>query len=356
MVISLAHGSIVRASDNDIQLQYILYISELDQLIVSSTPIHVCNIWDVKGAETTVKETVICGIIKISGGVSHKNDNILYYDCSFGNNYTVINGGTSSNFVSNITRPTIVYNLPYNFGATSDCSRYVVDNSLLGDLNLSDLTIYTNVEWSDEEISAVKSYNPMSKLSYNLTDEEVVKIIKQYDNSKNYPGVSGSTSDELGEESGKIFNDWQSGNLSTQYTLQQLNEILARLIALQESGDLSIKDLIKINNNIEYNQTLILEVLQQSEFDYWDLRDISPSVSSNSQQSDSDEREYVDSILPSTTIDEIAPSQILNQKTRDGNIQQFLMVIWDNALIKLILPVVGGFAVIAVVLGRKFKL
>lgn len=354
VVISFPLASTTSAAD-DITLQYILYIDEIDQLLVSSSPIHICNLWvkPISGNDAQKNGIYLLSVSKPYNLPTIHNNNILYYDCRFDSNYTSITGGTSSNFQSQKLYPFIIYNLDYNTSDLCDSSRYSINSS---DYDFSTFTIYTNVEWNIDEISLVKSYNPMSDLNYNLTNEKVNEIISQFGGSKNYPGISGSTSDELVDESVDLFDRFIGGELSTSFTLQQLNEILQKLIELQQSGDLSIPDLIKINNAIEYNQSLIMQVLQQSEFDYWNLRDISPSVSSDSQQSDKSEIEYVNSIDSGSTIADIAPSKILNQQSRSGGIQEFLTIIWDNSLIKLILPVVAGFVVISVVLGRKFKL
>ena len=82
-----------------------------------------------------------------------------------------------------------------------------------------------------------------------------------------------------------------------------------------------------------------------------------------SQQSDKDELDFIESIETDKSVEDLAPSKIYLQEqvstteNNDGeNIQDLFKAVWDNALVKILVPIFAGFSVVAVVLGRKYKL
>ena len=145
----------------------------------------------------------------------------------------------------------------------------------------------------------------------------------------------------------QITNNYQSGTIVQAQAMQELRAINNSLSNLMSAGA-TIADISAINTGINTINSF-LEIISNAE-------ELDKQVSDKSQQSDKSEIDYVDSLETTSTITDLAPSKTLSTNSRDGGITQLFGLIWENELIKVIVPLTAGFGVICVVLGRKYKL
>lgn len=142
-----------------------------------------------------------------------------------------------------------------------------------------------------------------------------------------------------------LVQQYQSGTVPQVQAMQELRGYVYQLSQLL-AGNPSVSDVEAINTGINTVNNFIDVISNATELD--------KDVSSKSQQSDAEELDYLNSLETTSTIQDLSPSQ--QMQTQASNVQPLLSVIWDNELIKIILPLTAGFLVISVALGRKFRL
>lgn len=85
--------------------------------------------------------------------------------------------------------------------------------------------------------------------------------------------------------------------------------------------------------------------------------DINPDVSESAQQGEQQEKEYLESLVTETTvsIEQLSPSQSLTGEQISVT-TEILQGVWENPIVKKIIPLCACFLVICVALGIKYKL
>lgn len=142
--------------------------------------------------------------------------------------------------------------------------------------------------------------------------------------------------------------------------LNLLSEMYSILHMLKNNNkqEFSVTDVLVLNNIYEMVTNLIGQVQQnRREEDYWDDRDIDESTSDGMQQSDKEEVDYLNELIAETekSISEISPA-------KDFTTAQVMVAtqivdgIWENPIIKKLIPVAACFMVVCVVLGVKYRL
>lgn len=142
-----------------------------------------------------------------------------------------------------------------------------------------------------------------------------------------------------------LVHQYQNGTVPQGQAMQQLRAYVYSLSQLL-AGNPSVSDVEVINTGINTVNNFIEVISNSAELD--------KDVSDKSQQSDSEELEYLQSLETTSTISDLSPSQ--QMQSQASGVQPLLSVVWDNELIKIVLPLAAGFLVISVALGRKFKL
>lgn len=142
-----------------------------------------------------------------------------------------------------------------------------------------------------------------------------------------------------------LVQQYQAGTVPQGQAMQELRGYVYQLSQLL-TGNPSVSDVEAINTGINTVNNFIEVISNSAELD--------PDVSSKSQQSDDEELEYLQSLETTSTIEDLSPSQ--QMQSQASGVQPLLSVVWDNELIKIVLPLAAGFLVISVALGRKFKL
>lgn len=419
VVWSVAGYTTVKA--NNINLQYILYIQEIDYLAVSDMPF---NVYQISNGRTFNRTFCI-------GTKSSNSFRNLKYNLE-----TKSFIGGEQNGV-----PTDEYNGEYSFytldkwivkitGAIN--SQIYSGEGLIQNGKISDYTIFTNCDWSQDEINKVKAYSKDLKnvIGEGLTEEKILEIVNSSINATT------NTYNEATSIYNTITNNYtlyKEGKLDKETLQATLTQVINQLNELNNNTGNTLADLMAINNALTYAQTIQQELLLKPSTNVTtsvqtilqavsnlvqqyqnrsvtqaqamqELRgyayqlaqllngDISISdvevintatnvvnnfieiisnnselkkeVSELSQQSDKDELDFIESIETEQSIEDLAPSKIYLQgqtTTADNNgggetITDLFQAVWNNALVKILIPIFAGFSIVAVVLGRKYKL
>ena len=151
-----------------------------------------------------------------------------------------------------------------------------------------------------------------------------------------------------------LVKQYQSGTVTQEQTMQELRGYAYQLAQLLTT-DISISDVEVINTGTNVINNFIEIISNNSEFN--------KDVSDRSQLSDQEELDFIESIETEKSVEDLAPSKIYIQgqaSTTDNNTGETLTdlfnAVWNNAIVRIMVPIFAGFSVIAVVFGRKYKL
>lgn len=151
-----------------------------------------------------------------------------------------------------------------------------------------------------------------------------------------------------------LVQQYQNRTVTQAQAMQELRGYAYQLAQLM-NGELSVSDVEVINAGTNVVNNFIEIISNNSE--------LKKEVSELSQKSDKDELDFIESIETEQSIEDLAPSKIYLQgkvSTTDSNggetITDLFQAVWNNALVKILIPIFAGFSIVAVVLGRKYKL
>lgn len=406
---------------DNINLKYILYIKEIDYLAVSDMP---WNVYQISNG-STYNRTYCIGT---KSGNSFKN---LKYNLE---TQSFIGGEMCGT-------PTDEYEGAYSYYTLDKWivkitgvinSQIYSGTGTITNGKISDYTVYTNSEWTQEEISKVKSYSKNLKdvIGEGLTEEKIIEIVNNSINATTNTTIQANT---IQTNISNYYTQYKNGDITQEEMQQVINEAIAQLKTLNDSSGNTLADLMAINNALTYAQTVQDELLlrpstsittsvqtilqavsnlvqqyqnrtvtqaqamqelrgyayqlaqlMNGELSISDVEvinsgtnvvnnfieiisnnsELKKEVSEKSQQSDKDELEFINGIETDKSIEDLAPSKIyLNGQvsTVDNNsngdtITTLFQAVWNNAICKILIPIFAGFSIVAVVLGRKYKL
>lgn len=419
-VVSLSAVEFTTVKASNINLQYIFYIKEIDYLAVSDMPF---NVYQISNGRTFNR--IFC--IGTKSQNSFKN---LKYNLE-----TQSFIGGEQNGV-----PTDEYNGEYSFytldkwivkitGAIN--SQIYSGEGLIQNGKISDYTIFTNCDWTQDEINKVKAYSKDLKnvIGEGLTEEKILEIVNS---SINATTNTYNEATSIYNTITKNYTLYKEGKLDKETLQATLTQAINQLNELNNNTGNTLADLMAINNALTYAQTIQQELLLkpstsitksvqtilqavsnlvqqyqagtvtqaqamqelrgyayqlaqliQTDTTISDIEvintgtnvvnnfieiisnnsELKKEVSDLSQKSDKDELDFIESIETDKSVEDLAPSKIYLQgqvSTTDSNggetIQDLFKAVWDNALVKILVPIFAGFSVVAVVLGRKYKL
>ena len=419
VVWSVAGFTTVKA--DNINLKYILYIKEIDYLAVSDMPWHVYQISN----GSTYNRTFCIGT---KSGNSFKN---LKYNLE---TQSFIGGEMCGT-------PTDEYEGAYSYYTLDKWivkitgvinSQIYSQTGTISNGKISDYNIYTNSEWTQDEISKVRTYNTdlTGIIGEGLTEEKIIEIINNSINETTNTTIEANT---IQTNINNYYTQYKNGDITREEMQQYLNEALTSLKSLNDTQGNTLADLMAINNALTYAQTIQQELLlkpatsvttsvqsiltavsnlvqqyqnrnvtqaqamqelrgyayQLAQLLSGDLsisdvevintatnvvnnfieiisnnNELKKEVSELSQQSDKEELDFIESIETEKSIEDLAPSKIYLQgqtATADNNeggetITDLFQAVWNNALVKILIPIFAGFSIVAVVIGRKYKL
>lgn len=415
---SVAGFTTVKASN--INLQYILYIKEIDYLAVSDMPF---NVYQISNGRTYNRTFCI-------GTKSSNSFRNLRYNLE---TQSFIAGEKNG-------EPTDIYQDEYCYYTLDKWivkitgvinSQIYSGTGTISSGKISDYSIYTNCEWTQDEINKVKSYSKelTDVIGKGITEETIITIVNNSLNAttntyneatsiyktiqNNYTLYKNGDIDkatlqasltqainqlnELNNNTGNTLADliainnaliyaqtiqqelllkpsssvstavqtilqavsnlvqqYQAGNISQAQTMQELRGYAYQLAQLLTT-DISISDVEVINTGTNVVNNFIEIISNNSE--------LNKDVSDRSQISDQNELDFIESIETEKSVEDLAPSKIYIQgqaSTTDNNTGETLTdlfnAVWNNAIIKIMVPIFAGFSVIAVIFGRKYKL
>lgn len=154
-----------------------------------------------------------------------------------------------------------------------------------------------------------------------------------------------------------VYNSYTAGSITLEDAKAEVEENVNSLSDLAQEPTATLKDAITVQNGLTYGQIVNDTLLQEQEEAYWNERDIDSSVSSKVQQSDQEEIDYLESLIAETekTISELSPSKEFTPE-QISTASEIVEGVWENPIIKKLIPVAACFMVVCVVLGVKYKL
>lgn len=343
------------------------WISTLDELSSYSNSSAVYQIYPQK---SSLKTKMTC-ITYVEGNTSnYLNDFYLYSNYDITADEKSVLGGFSTNFddlnlPTGITEETIldIVNESINSTTQTTTQAQSAQASLASDYqdysegNISSQALQVSIDNTVDTLNALNDNagNTLADLmavNNGLTYAQTVQDKINADEIIATQTVTSTVQLNINgyiNQANNAYNDFTSGNKTQSEAIEIIQQQIINLNNIITSGQAqTAADVAAVNAAINTVQNTSNSVHNYSELD--------KSVSEKSQQSDQEELEYLDSLETTSSIQDMSPSQQMQTQEQSGNVQPLLSVIWDNELIKIILPLTAGFLVISVALGRKFKL
>lgn len=154
-----------------------------------------------------------------------------------------------------------------------------------------------------------------------------------------------------------VYNTYKAGGLTLDQAQAQINQNLDNLSNIATTPTATLKDAVNVTNALTYGQTVNDTLLQDKEEAFWETRDIKENISNEAQTSDQQEIDYLNTIINETTkqISELSPSDNFTQE-QISTASEIVTGVWENPIIKKIIPLAACFMVICVALGIRYKL
>lgn len=227
------------------------------------------------------------------------------------------------------------------------------------DGNLSSQSLQVSIDNSVESLNSLNqsSTNTLADLvaiNNGLTYAQTVQDKVNADEIIDTQTVSSSVQTNINgyiNQANNAYNDFSSGLKTQSEAIDAIQQQIINLNNMITSGQAkSSADVAAVNAAINTIQNTSNSVKNYSELD--------KTISDKSQTSDQEEMQYIDGMLSETTsqLQDFAPSQQMNSQQQNEVKTNLLSLIWDNELIKLVLPLAGSFMIICVVLGIKYRL
>lgn len=188
----------------------------------------------------------------------------------------------------------------------------------------------------DEIIQKLEEEN--TELKSTITDHNTVNnTLRNYINNQ-------LTNAEM------YYNMWQQDTAEQDNVVNNIRITINRLkTAITNTSYQSVADQQAITNAIDYCNSLIDTIYKS--------HDLDKTVSNEAQTSISEENEYFEELLAETSssIAEMSPSNEITDEEMNVALE-IVNGVWDNPIIKKILPLTCCFLVICVALGIKYRL
>lgn len=154
-----------------------------------------------------------------------------------------------------------------------------------------------------------------------------------------------------------VYTSYTAGTITLADAKAEVSANVDSLSALAQSETATLKDAINVQNGLTYGQIVNDTLLQDQEEAFWNERDIQSDVAQKVQTSDQAEIDYLESLISETeaSISDLSPSQNFTAE-QISTASEIVEGIWENPIIKKIIPVAACFMVICVALGVKYRL
>lgn len=151
-------------------------------------------------------------------------------------------------------------------------------------------------------------------------------------------------------QANNAYNQFISGEKTQSEAIELIQQQIINLNNMIGNQAKTAADVAAVNAAINTIQNTSNSVKNYSELD--------KTISDKSQTSDKEELNYITDLQEETSqsLEQLAPSNSLDKTQMEKVNQNVFMLIWDNTLIKMILPLAGVFMLISILLGIKYKL
>lgn len=153
------------------------------------------------------------------------------------------------------------------------------------------------------------------------------------------------------------YNLYLAGNITLEEAKAEVANQLENLNSVASSPTATLKDAVNVTNALTYGQTVNDVLLEDQNEAFWETRDIQSDVAQKVQTSDQAEIDYLESLISETeaSISDLSPSQNFTAE-QISTASEIVEGIWENPIVKKIIPVAACFMVICVALGVKYRL
>lgn len=168
--------------------------------------------------------------------------------------------------------------------------------------------------------------------------------------------ISDSLADKIEDARNDIYFAWYQyfnefpAKVDSDIAIDSINSALAPLMQMVGNGTVkSQADLEAINSIINYGQSCISSIQNN--------KDIDATVAESAQEGEEREKEYLNDLTAetTTTIEQLSPSRNLTGEQISVT-TEILQGVWENPIVKKIIPLAACFLVICVALGIKYRL
>lgn len=151
-------------------------------------------------------------------------------------------------------------------------------------------------------------------------------------------------------DANNAYSKFISGEISQSYAINYIQKQITFLNNIIGNEATTAADIAAVNAAIN--------TIQNTSNSVHNYKELNKEISKKAQQSDSEELNYINNLQNETTsqLQDFAPSQQMNSQQQTEVKNNLLNLIWDNELIKMILPLAGACMIICVTLGIKYKL
>lgn len=330
MVLSLAYVFTTRANAASITYDYILYDSSTGAIIVSENVLKI--------GKPTVNSTVQINGSPLTTLVNGGNKYI--YASNYIDTFLLIPVNTTEGNISTYD----VYKGSYVMHTTSEQKYTIAYNYIDSYFSGSIAGNYTPSGYS----------GTIGTLPENIGGEPVEDIIDRVLNSTT--NVSNQANTYVTNIT-NVYNLYNSGGITLEEAKEEVNQNLDNLKDIAQTPTATLKDAVNITNALTYGQTVNDTLLQEQEEKFWETRDIGDETSANAQISDQEEIDYLNSLIAETTekISDLSPSDDFTPE-QIATTTEIVEGIWENPIIKKIIPLAACFMVICVALGIRYRL
>lgn len=220
-------------------------------------------------------------------------------------------------------------------------------------LNVSNIVFYGNSDHIRTSLSIGK--HPISDVNIpNLTIDDVNEAIN---NSLNATTNTTVTVNNIVNNTTNVYNQYKAGDITYTDLIYNINNNVNQLNELNNVSGNTLADLIAINNGLTYNQIIQDTALEDRNESFWNSKDISPNVESTEISHNTDEKQYLSELTSETTqkLSDFAVSGKINQQAKTDTVN-ILSVLYNNEILKIIIPLAATFMLVCVILGIKYRL
>lgn len=184
-------------------------------------------------------------------------------------------------------------------------------------------------------------------LTYADTVQDVVNANNIIETQKPSANVTNTITGKL-NEANKIQKQYTAGDIKQSEAVTVINQYVTQLTQLI-TPESTTADITAINTAVSTINGIRDSIAHDSDMD--------SDVSDKSQEHDKSDLDYISKLDQGYTADDLSVSDQYGQSSNYASqMGDLLSVIWDNELLKLIIPISAIMVVISVVLGRRYRL